>query len=122
MLSGPFCSPAESILVDNLWGDRVFDLGAGTGADISILSRHRGKQSSMPSSQIHICAKQAIEKADELQLGVEISEANAESLRYADSQFDTVLASMVFWTIPDVDTALLGGVTSVETRWRVQIL
>ena len=50
--------------------------------------------------------RQALAKAAELGLDVDISEASAESLPYADGQFDTVLASMVFCTIPDVDAAL----------------
>ncbi|WP_345779744.1 class I SAM-dependent methyltransferase [Haloplanus halobius] len=50
--------------------------------------------------------RQAEEKARTYSLDVTIDDSPAESLPYRDDTFDVVIASMVFCTIPDVETAL----------------
>ncbi|WP_459191141.1 class I SAM-dependent methyltransferase [Halosimplex sp. J119] len=47
--------------------------------------------------------RQAIEKADELGLEIELRSAGAESLPYEDDSFDVVIASVVFCTNPDIE-------------------
>lgn len=50
--------------------------------------------------------RQAVARAQELSLDVEIDDAGAEALPYADDTTDFVVASLVFCTIPDVEAAL----------------
>jgi len=50
--------------------------------------------------------RRARETADELNLEIDLRSAAAESPPYDDDSFDAVIASMVFCTIPDVETAL----------------
>lgn len=50
--------------------------------------------------------RQAVERARDLGLDIEIESAGAEALPFADNSFDVVIASLVFCTIPDFDAAL----------------
>ncbi|WP_394327418.1 class I SAM-dependent methyltransferase [Halobaculum gomorrense] len=50
--------------------------------------------------------RQAEEQVRTHCLNVSIDDSPAESLPYPDNTFDVVIASMVFCTIPDVETAL----------------
>ena len=96
--------PHRKYLATDL-GDSVLDLGAGTGAMFPYLSTTDGRTLHAIEPDPHM-RQQAIAKAAELGLDIDVSEAGAESLPYADEQFDTVVASMVFCTIPDIDAAL----------------
>ena len=96
--------PHREYLVRAL-GESVLDLGAGTGGIFPYLPADGERRLNAIEPDPHM-RRQALAKAAELGLDVDISEASAESLPYADGQFDTVLASMVFCTIPDVDAAL----------------
>lgn len=96
--------PHREYLVRDLSGT-VLDLGAGTGTMFDYLptSAEISLHAIEPDTYMR---QQAVSKANALHLDIEIREVGAESLPYADNQFDTVLASMVFCTIPDVETAL----------------
>ena len=84
---------------------RVLDLGAGTGAMFPYF---------VELSDVELDAiepdptmrRQAVTKAVELDLAVDIAGARGESLPYDDDSFDTVIASFVFCTIPDPEVAL----------------
>ena len=83
----------------------VLDLGAGTGAMFPYLDSGENVELYGIEPDPHM-RRQAKEKAAELDLDIDIRSAGAENLPFDDGTFDVVIASMVFCTIPDVDTAL----------------
>ncbi|MFC7139938.1 class I SAM-dependent methyltransferase [Halosimplex aquaticum] len=115
-LYDPVMGPAERTLlaahrrylVDGLSGS-VLDLGAGTGAMFPYFAELADAGVDVLPVAIepdpHMRA-QAVDRANEIGLDVQIEEASAEELPFADDSFDAVVASLVFCTIPDVDAAL----------------
>lgn len=98
--------PHREVLARDLHGS-VLDVGAGTGAMFPYFAATEGETASFHAVEPdpHM-RRRAQQKADDLSLDVDIREAGAETLPYADDQFDIVIASLVFCTIPDVEAAL----------------
>ena len=115
-LYNPVMKPAERTvlvdhrryLVDGISG-RVLDIGAGTGAMFPYFREAITDGTSVTLFAVepdpHM-RRQAIERARELGLDIEIESAGAETLPYTDDTFDVVIASLVFCTIPDFSAAL----------------
>lgn len=95
-------------LVDNLTG-RVLDLGAGTGAMFPYFQERITEGADLSPTAIepdpHM-RRRAVERAHDLGFDVDIGDARAESLPFADESFDAVVSSLVFCTIPGFDDAL----------------
>lgn len=95
--------PHRQYLVRGLDGT-VLDLGAGTGAMFPYLT-----DSSLALAAVepddHMRTR-AAQRARSLGLDVDLRSAGATDLPYADDTFDTVIASMVFCTIGDPESAL----------------
>lgn len=112
----PVMKPAERTvladhrryLADGISG-KVLDRGVGTGAMFPYFREVVTDGASVTLFAVepdpHM-RRQAIERARELGLDIEIESAGAETLPYADDSFDVVIASLVFCTIPDFDAAL----------------
>lgn len=87
----------------------VLDLGAGTGAMFSYLGATAQRDGPI---QLHAIEPdpsfkaRAEQKAERVGLDIDIRSARAESLPYDDESFNTVIASTVFCTIPDVELAM----------------
>lgn len=87
----------------------VLDLGAGTGAMFPYLGATAQRNGAI---QLHAIEPdpafkaRAEQKAERVGLQVDIQSARAESLPYDDESFNTVIASTVFCTIPDVEQAI----------------
>lgn len=95
--------PHREFLVDGLSG-RVLDLGAGTGAMFPYFVETDVELHAIePDPHMR---EQARERADELDLDVDLRGDSAESLPFEDDSFDAVVASLVFCTIPDQEAAL----------------
>ena len=115
-LYDPVMKPAEQTvladhrryLVDEISG-AVLDLGAGTGAMFPYFG-----EATAGSRDVTLFAiepdphmrRQAVKRARDLGLDIDIESAGAEALPFADDSFDVVIASLVFCTIPDFDAAL----------------
>ncbi|MDS0222736.1 class I SAM-dependent methyltransferase [Haloarcula sp. S1AR25-5A] len=106
LLERTLLRPHREYLVADLDGT-VLDLGAGTGAMVPYF-----KRAGAPSTEFHAIEpdphmrKQAVEKAKAQSVPIRIDGAPAEALPYDDATFDVVIASMVFCTIPDVESAM----------------
>lgn len=88
-------------LAEGLSG-RVLEIGAGTGA---MFPYYENVELHAVEPDPHM-RTQANARAEELDVAVSLSDASAETLPYDDSSFDTVVASLVFCTIPDHEAAL----------------
>ncbi len=116
---------------------RVLDLGAGTGTMFPYITAQADNKQLPTLYAIEpdpYMRRQAQSRANSLALDIEIQAAEAESLPYPADFFDTVIAALVFCTIPDVETAISeiirvlkpGGELRVlehviDTGWRRQI-
>lgn len=87
----------------------ILDLGAGTGPMFpyfgAAAQRHGPLQLYGIEPNLHMKAR-AEQKAGRVGLDISLRSARAESLPYKAESFDTVIASLVFCTIPDVEQAL----------------
>lgn len=98
--------PYRETLVEGLGGE-VLDLGAGTGALFPYFDR-------IDSDTIQVTAiepdpgmrTQAYERAEGLDVDIDVVDADGQDLPYDDAAFDAVVASFVFCTIPDHERAL----------------
>jgi SAM-dependent methyltransferase len=109
-LYDPVTRPFESriaehreYLTDDVTGD-VLDLGAGTGANLPYL-RETDASLHAVEPDPHML-KRARDRAEELNVDIELRPDRAESLSYDDDSFDYVVAGLVFCTIGDVEGAL----------------
>lgn len=106
LLERAILRPHREYLVADLEG-AVLDLGAGTGAMFpyfgAIADESTAFHAIEPDPHMR---RQAKAKARSYAVDISIGQASAESLPYRGDRFDVVIASMVFCTIPDVETAL----------------
>lgn len=101
-----FLRDHRGFLAEGLPGT-VLDLGAGTGAQFEQFAKRADDTAALHAVEPdpHM-RERARARAEELDLPVEIADARAESLPYDSDTFDTVVASLVFCTIPDAEAAL----------------
>lgn len=85
----------------------VLDLGAGTGAMFPYFAAAANDSTTFHAIEPdpHM-RRQAEGEARTHSVDITIDDSPAESLPYSDDTVDVVIASMVFCTIPDVETAL----------------
>ena len=99
--------PHRRYLVDGLSG-RVLDVGCGTGANFPYLAE-RARETELevhaiePDPHMRERATAAARRAG---LDVDLRDAGAEWLPYADGHFDAAVAGIVFCTVPDPAGAL----------------
>ena len=82
---------------------RTIDVGAGTGANVGLFPD--GIELVMAEPDPHM-TKRLRQKLAESGSGVELIEAGAESLPFADDSFDTAVFTLVLCTVPDPRAAL----------------
>jgi ubiquinone/menaquinone biosynthesis C-methylase UbiE len=82
---------------------RVLELGVGTGMNFPFYGEVESLHGIEPDPHM---LRRALDRAEKLGLKIEISQAGAEALPYADASFDTVLVTWVLCTIPDPEAAL----------------
>src|SRR4051812_39904262 len=89
-------------LLDKAKGD-VLEIGAGTGVNFPLYKNAEKVTAIEPSEYMIEESKRKLKKAT---VPIQIIPAGAEQLPFEDDSFDTVVATLVFCTIPDVDTAI----------------
>jgi ubiquinone/menaquinone biosynthesis C-methylase UbiE len=82
---------------------RTIDIGAGTGANLGLFPT--GVDVVMAEPDPHM-TKRLRQKLAEAGADIELVEAGAEDLPFADSSFDTAVFTLVLCTVPDPRAAL----------------
>lgn len=83
---------------------QVLEIGAGTGVNFPFY-QHVEKVTAIEPNPYMIDNSQS--KQNEATIPIELIQATAENLPFPDNTFDTVVATLVFCTIPDPETAIL---------------
>jgi ubiquinone/menaquinone biosynthesis C-methylase UbiE len=83
----------------------TLELGAGTGHNLHHYPLAVGRLV-LTEPDAHMAKRLRGQVEESGRSGVEIVEAGAESLPFGDDEFDTVIATLVFCTIPDPEGAL----------------
>jgi SAM-dependent methyltransferase len=83
---------------------RTIDIGAGTGANLGLFPESLG-QVVMAEPDPHM-AKRLRHKLVESGAQIELVEAGADALPFADNSFDTAVFTLVLCTVPDPKAAL----------------
>ncbi|MEW9668482.1 class I SAM-dependent methyltransferase [Ammoniphilus sp. 3BR4] len=81
----------------------VLEVGSGTGVNFPYYHNVEKVISIEPG---RLMREQSIKKKNQAQVAIEILDASAESLPFPDNYFDSVVATLVFCTIPHPELAL----------------
>nr|WP_246407293.1 class I SAM-dependent methyltransferase [Geomicrobium halophilum] len=81
----------------------VLEIGSGTGVNFSYYDQ---ADQVMAIEADPMMREKSMEKAKKVNVPIEVIIADGERLPFADDQFDTVVATLVFCTIADPDRAL----------------
>ncbi|OIK09201.1 methyltransferase type 11 [Bacillus sp. MUM 116] len=81
----------------------VLELGAGTGINFPLYELPEMVTAIEPSPYM---IKQSLGKQKQAVVPIELVQAGAEELPFADDSFDTVVATLVFCTIPNPEKAM----------------
>lgn len=94
--------PRRAELVGELTGE-VLDVGAGTGANLPHYRRAARVVAAEPDPAMRA---RLVARQGEATVPVEVSDAGAEALPFADARFDAAVCTLVLCTIGDPDRAL----------------
>jgi ubiquinone/menaquinone biosynthesis C-methylase UbiE len=83
---------------------RVLEVGAGTGINFPFYGAAKHVTAIEPSEHM---IERSLAKIHESIVPIKMVKASAEELPFAENTFDTVVATLVFCTIPNPDKALL---------------
>ncbi len=90
-------------LLSNATG-RVLELGSGTGVNFPFY-RTADKVTAVEPSE-HMM-EQSFSKINQSKVPIEVVKASAEALPFEDGHFDTIVATLVFCTIPNPEKAIM---------------
>lgn len=94
----------RSELLADLSGS-ILEIGAGTGANVPRYPPSV-KRLVVVDDDRHMLAKLETRVRESGRSGIEICEASATSLPFADASFDAVVSTLVLCSVPDADTVL----------------
>ncbi len=95
---------------------RTIDLGAGTGVNLDLFPA-AVSELVMVEPDPHMLKQLRVKVGD--RGGVEVVQASAEELPFADSSFDTAVFALVLCTVPDPDAALREAARVLEPGGRL---
>ncbi|WP_280769178.1 class I SAM-dependent methyltransferase [Salipaludibacillus daqingensis] len=81
----------------------VLEIGSGTGFNFPLYKNADKVIAIEPKA---VMRDQSISRAKESHVSIEVKDADAQELPFADNSFDTVVGTLVLCTIPDPDKAL----------------
>jgi len=99
-----FLKHARSHIVSGARG-RVLEVGAGTGANFPYYDASEARTVVATEPDPYML-KRARRRLYELRLPIDLQQALAEELPFADGSFDTVISTLVMCTVADLDGAL----------------
>lgn len=82
---------------------KVLEIGSGTGINFPYYKKADLVKAIEPDSGMR---KQSEQRAESAKIQIKIYDAIAEALPFADDEFDTVVSTLVFCTIPEPEKAL----------------
>ncbi|MDP4104917.1 MAG: methyltransferase domain-containing protein [Bacillota bacterium] len=82
---------------------KVLELGSGTGINFPLYHSLESVTAIEPSTYM---IEKSIQKKQKSLIPIEIVHASAERLPFPDNTFDTVIGTLVFCTIPNVEKAI----------------
>lgn len=82
---------------------QVLEVGSGTGINFAYYQHAEKVIAIEPQPMMRA---QSVKRAEEAPVPIEVIEARGEELPFSDNTFDTVVATLVFCTIPDPVKAL----------------
>jgi ubiquinone/menaquinone biosynthesis C-methylase UbiE len=82
---------------------KVLELGSGTGVNFPLYQSAESVTAIEPSKYM---INQSLQKKEKSIVPIEIVHASAENLPFRDHSFDTVVGTLVFCTIPNVEKAI----------------
>lgn len=85
-------------------GGSVLELGSGTGINFPLYDAPEKVIAIEPSPDM---MEKSLEKQKQAVVPIELVQASAEELPFADDTFDTVVATLVFCTIPNPEKAMV---------------
>jgi ubiquinone/menaquinone biosynthesis C-methylase UbiE len=83
---------------------RVLEIGSGTGVNFPIYQSVESVTAIEPNQNM---INLSLPKIEMSRVPIEVINVSAEHLPFKDASFDTVVATLVFCTIPDVEKAFL---------------
>lgn len=98
----------------------VLELGVGTGRNLPLYPP--GAESITGIDPDEIMLRRARERAAQARLPVELRQADAEALPFADESFDAVAATLVFCTIPNPARALAEALRVLKEGGELRLL
>ncbi|MET3576400.1 methyltransferase domain-containing protein [Bhargavaea ullalensis] len=82
---------------------RVLEIGAGTGLNFPFYAKAKSVDAVEPDPEM---GRQSFARIREASVPIRLFAAGAEALPFPDGRFDTVIATLVFCTIPEPERAL----------------
>lgn len=107
MVERPRYSKWRKLLWSKVEGNKILEVGVGTGKNLSYYPAHTDMTAIDFSEKMLIRAR---EKAMKHKVIVDLQQMDAQDLRFDDNTFDTVVATFVFCSVPDP----IRGLTEIE--------
>jgi ubiquinone/menaquinone biosynthesis C-methylase UbiE len=103
-------------------GQRVLDIGCGTGADVLEIARRVGRSGSVVGVDISdAMIEEARRRADPLNLPIALEAGDAQALRFEDRSFDACRAERILMHVPDAEAALREMVRVIRLEGRISV-
>jgi len=113
-----FIGPRRARLLNTLTGD-VLDVGAGTGANLPHLHRAARVVATEPDPAMR---RRLAAKVGTAGVTIQVDDAAAEALPYADDSFDAVVFTLVLCTVSDPARALAEAARVLRPDGRLIVL